>query len=120
MYLIHSFIHSFTWLCPQVAEEVESQLQKYKAAVDEINSKTAGAGGDDALMDHEELLRRNTQNLMSAVSSLPELQVGLAFLCRVLSSSSVVMLQCCWWVIIQSCAAAKKLVFPALLSASMC
>ena len=27
---------------PQVAEEVESQLQKYKAAVDEINSKTGG------------------------------------------------------------------------------
>eukprot|EP00882_Tetradesmus_deserticola_P014509 GHRQ01015430.1.p1 GENE.GHRQ01015430.1~~GHRQ01015430.1.p1 ORF type:complete len:502 (+),score=225.28 GHRQ01015430.1:280-1785(+) len=59
---------------PKVAEEVESQLQKYKAAVDEINSKTAGAEGDDALLDHEELLRRNTQNLMSAVSSLPELQ----------------------------------------------
>ncbi|WIA16431.1 hypothetical protein OEZ85_013119 [Tetradesmus obliquus] len=58
---------------PKVAEEVESQLQKYKAAVDEINSKTAG-GGDEAILDHEEMLRRNTQNLMSAVSSLPELQ----------------------------------------------
>jgi hypothetical protein len=56
---------------------VESQLQKYKAAVDEINSKTAG-DGDDTLLDHEELLRRNTQNLMSAVSSLPELQVRAA------------------------------------------
>ena len=30
----------------------------------------AGAG----VIDHEELLRRNTQHLMSAVSSLPELQ----------------------------------------------
>jgi hypothetical protein len=27
------------------------------------------------VIDHEELLRRNTQHLMSAVSSLPELQV---------------------------------------------
>jgi hypothetical protein len=140
----------------QVAEEVESQLQKYKAAVDEINAKTggehdndtngeaegegdepamvsAGSGGDVGVwwrgcyavlcdhlevatderlqclslvvlrhavvccgvkcavtwcavcvmcpvgvIDHEELLRRNTQHLMSAVSSLPELQVGVA------------------------------------------
>lgn len=62
----------------QVAEEVESQLQKYKAAVDEINSKTAGtsADADGVILDHDELLKRNTQNLMSAVSSLPELQVG--------------------------------------------
>ena len=65
----------------QVAEEVESQLQKYKAAVDEINSKTAGNGADKdgVLLDHDELLKRNTQNLMSAVSSLPELQVGRRF-----------------------------------------
>ncbi|KAF8065561.1 SLY1 [Scenedesmus sp. PABB004] len=59
---------------PKVAEEVESQLQKYKAAVDEINAKTAGHDADGVQPDHEELLRRNTQNLMSAVSSLPELQ----------------------------------------------
>lgn len=61
----------------QVAEEVEGQLQKYKTAVDEINSKTAGDGGgaDGVMLDHDELLKRNTQNLMSAVSSLPELQV---------------------------------------------
>eukprot|EP00878_Enallax_costatus_P003254 GHUV01003457.1.p1 GENE.GHUV01003457.1~~GHUV01003457.1.p1 ORF type:complete len:653 (+),score=212.17 GHUV01003457.1:296-2254(+) len=61
---------------PKVAEEVESQLQRYKAAVDEINSKTAGNGAeaDGVLLDHDELLKRNTQNLMSAVSSLPELQ----------------------------------------------
>lgn len=44
--------------------------------MDEINSKTAAGGeADGVIMDHEELLRRNTQNLMSAVSSLPELQV---------------------------------------------
>ena len=29
---------------PQVAEEVETQLQKYKAAVDEINAKAAASG----------------------------------------------------------------------------
>lgn len=65
-------------MCTQVAEEVETQLQRYKSAVDEINAKTAGSGGADgegAVIDHEELLRRNTQNLMTAVSSLPELQV---------------------------------------------
>eukprot|EP00775_Hariotina_reticulata_P012398 gene12398-12533_t len=61
---------------PKVAEEVESQLQKYKAAVDEINAKTGGDpnASNGVMVDHEELLRRNTQNLMSAVSSLPELQ----------------------------------------------
>lgn len=52
--------------------------------MDEINSKTAG-GGDEAILDHEEMLRRNTQNLMSAVSSLPELQV-CALCCLNLSS----------------------------------
>lgn len=31
----------------QVAEEVESQLQKYKAAVDEINAKTGGEHDTD-------------------------------------------------------------------------
>jgi hypothetical protein len=30
----------------QVAEEIETQLQKYKAAVDEINAKTGGDHGD--------------------------------------------------------------------------
>eukprot|EP00879_Flechtneria_rotunda_P018857 GHRR01019794.1.p1 GENE.GHRR01019794.1~~GHRR01019794.1.p1 ORF type:complete len:638 (+),score=249.45 GHRR01019794.1:780-2693(+) len=62
---------------PKVAEEVETQLQQYKAAVDEINSKTAAqqqADADGVVLDHEEMLKRNTQNLMSAVSSLPELQ----------------------------------------------
>jgi len=32
----------------QVAEEVESQLQKYKAAVDEINANTGGDHGPDS------------------------------------------------------------------------
>jgi hypothetical protein len=69
--------------------------------VDEINSKTAGAGGDDALLDHEELLRRNTQNLMSAVSSLPELQVGVASLFRTL-------LRCCLWVRHHTCSSLHR------------
>jgi len=65
---------------PKVAEEVESQLQKYKAAVDEINAKAAAGGQQhDEAVDHDEQLRRNTQHLMSAVSSLPELQVRVVF-----------------------------------------
>ncbi|KAI8474656.1 MAG: SM/Sec1-family protein [Monoraphidium minutum] len=60
---------------PKVAEEVETQLQKYKASVDEINAKAAAGGQQhDEVVDHDEQLRRNTQHLMSAVSSLPELQ----------------------------------------------
>ncbi|GIL46543.1 hypothetical protein Vafri_3525 [Volvox africanus] len=59
---------------PKVAEEVETQLQRYRAAVDEINKKTAAGAGQDGAFDPDELLRRNTQNLMQAVSSLPELQ----------------------------------------------
>jgi hypothetical protein len=34
--------------CVQVAEEVEAQLQKYKAAVDEINAKTGGDADADS------------------------------------------------------------------------
>lgn len=58
----------------QVAEEVETQLQRYRAAVDEINKKTAAQQGQEGAFDPDELLRRNTQHLMQAVSSLPELQ----------------------------------------------
>lgn len=58
----------------QVAEEVETQLQRYRAAVDEINKKTAAHAGQEGAFDPDDLLRRNTQNLMQAVSSLPELQ----------------------------------------------
>ncbi len=57
-----------------MAEEVESQLQKYRAAVDEINKRTAAGAGQDGSFDPDELIRRNTQHLMQAVSSLPELQ----------------------------------------------
>lgn len=51
-----------------------AQLQRYRAAVDEINRRTAAGAAEGQFVDHDELLRRSTQNLMAAVSSLPELQ----------------------------------------------
>lgn len=42
--------------CVQVAEEVESQLQKYKAAVDEINAKTGGDHDADSNGEHSAVL----------------------------------------------------------------
>lgn len=59
---------------PKVAEEVEVQLQRYKTAVDEINRKTGAGGAQEGAYDPDEQIRKNTQHLMSAVSSLPELQ----------------------------------------------
>uniref|UniRef100_A0A7S0RXY2 SM/Sec1-family protein n=1 Tax=Chlamydomonas leiostraca TaxID=1034604 RepID=A0A7S0RXY2_9CHLO len=59
---------------PKVAEEVETQLQRYKQAVDEINARTAAGAAEGAYVDGDELLRAATASLMSAVSSLPELQ----------------------------------------------
>lgn len=58
---------------PKVAEEVEVQLQRYKQAVEEINKNTAG-GPEEGVFDPEQLMQKNTRSLMSAVSSLPELQ----------------------------------------------
>jgi len=59
---------------PKVAEEVETQLRLYREKVDEINKKATAGPQDGVPYDHDELLQRNTQHLMSAVSSLPELQ----------------------------------------------
>lgn len=42
--------------------------------MDEINRKTAAGGAQEGAFDPDELLKQNTQNLMMAVSSLPELQ----------------------------------------------
>lgn len=53
---------------PKVAESVEAALSKYKQGLEEVNRKTQ--------MEEEEAasgLSANTQNLMSAVNSLPEL-----------------------------------------------
>ena len=56
---------------PQIAQQVEAELSKYKAAVEELNRKTGSH--IDPLADPNELMKNNTRNLMSAVSSLPEL-----------------------------------------------
>ena len=53
---------------PKVAEEVEAELASYKRAMADINDKTNSVGADDADVG------ANTQNLVSAVASLPELQ----------------------------------------------
>eukprot|EP00803_Ostreobium_quekettii_P003899 evm.model.scf_1298.4 EVM.evm.TU.scf_1298.4 scf_1298:28637-31515(-) len=52
---------------PKVAEEVENQLQNYKKAAEEVTRKSKGGSETVELDEH------NTENLMSAVSSLPEL-----------------------------------------------
>ncbi|KAF2282761.1 hypothetical protein GH714_043170 [Hevea brasiliensis] len=55
---------------PEVAVEIETQLNKYKKDVDEVNRRTGGADG--AEFDGTDLIG-NTKHLMNAVNSLPEL-----------------------------------------------
>ncbi|GAB4849105.1 Vesicle trafficking between the ER and Golgi [Ancistrocladus abbreviatus] len=55
---------------PEVALEIETQLNKYKKDVDEVNRRTGGTNG--AEFDGTDLIG-NTKHLMSAVNSLPEL-----------------------------------------------
>ncbi|KAJ7549979.1 hypothetical protein O6H91_07G077100 [Diphasiastrum complanatum] len=55
---------------PKVAEEVETQLNKYKQDIEEVNRRTGGSK-EGSLDDHE--LLGHTKHLMSAVNSLPEL-----------------------------------------------
>ncbi|CAA6673554.1 unnamed protein product [Spirodela intermedia] len=55
---------------PKVAEEIETQLGKYKLDVDEVNRRTGGKDG--AEFDGTDLIG-NTKHLMNAVNSLPEL-----------------------------------------------
>lgn len=50
---------------PEVAVEIETQLNKYKRDVEEVNRKTGGSGEVD--------FDGNTKHLMNAVNSLPEL-----------------------------------------------
>ncbi len=108
----------FVWHCvnkqpmhiTQVAEEVEAQLQSYKRAVDEINARTGGvAGGRDGVQeDHEEVLRRNTATLMSAVSSLPELQV-----CSYITAAACAsMCHCCCLYVPLCCAFYERTFWP--------
>lgn len=55
---------------PEVAVEIEAQLNKYKQDVDEVNKRTGGTSG--AEFDGTDLIG-NTKHLMNAVNSLPEL-----------------------------------------------
>ncbi|CAN4112589.1 unnamed protein product [Withania somnifera] len=55
---------------PEVAVEIEAQLNKYKKDVEEVNKRTGGNSGAD--FDGTDLVG-NTKHLMNAVNSLPEL-----------------------------------------------
>lgn len=55
---------------PEVAVEIETQLNKYKRDVEEVNRRTGG--NDGAEFDGSDLIG-NTKHLMNAVNSLPEL-----------------------------------------------
>ncbi|KAG6761917.1 hypothetical protein POTOM_035158 [Populus tomentosa] len=55
---------------PEVAVEIETQLNKYKKDVDEVNRRTGGTDG--AEFEGTDLIG-NTKHLMNAVNSLPEL-----------------------------------------------
>lgn len=68
------FESNFLPIARRVAEEVEGQLKAYRSAVEEINRKTISGPQDGVPYDPEDLVARNTQNLIHAVSSLPELQ----------------------------------------------
>ncbi|CAL1372952.1 unnamed protein product [Linum trigynum] len=56
---------------PDVAGEIETQLNKYKKDVDEVNRRTGGADGQPEFEGTD--LIGNTKHLMNAVNSLPEL-----------------------------------------------
>lgn len=56
---------------PEVALEIENQLNKYKKDVEEVNRRTGGNDGG-AEFDGTDLIG-NTKHLMNAVNSLPEL-----------------------------------------------
>ncbi|KAL6783831.1 SLY1 [Auxenochlorella protothecoides x Auxenochlorella symbiontica] len=57
---------------PKIAEQVEAELARYRAAVDELN-RSAGSNVLDAAADPADLMAGNTKHLMSAINSLPEL-----------------------------------------------
>ena len=58
---------------PKIAEQVEAELSKYKAAVEELNRATGANVDPSAVGDPNDFMAANTRGLMSAVSSLPEL-----------------------------------------------
>ncbi|XP_068659257.1 SEC1 family transport protein SLY1-like [Aristolochia californica] len=55
---------------PKAAEEIQTQLEKYKQDVDEVNQRTGAHDGAD--FDGPDLIG-HTKHLMNAVNSLPEL-----------------------------------------------
>ncbi|KAL4558959.1 hypothetical protein LXL04_031085 [Taraxacum kok-saghyz] len=55
---------------PEVAVEIETQLNKYKKDVDEVNRRTGEGGAEE--FEGTDLIG-NTKHLMNAVNSLPEL-----------------------------------------------
>lgn len=55
---------------PKIAEQVEAELARYRAAVDELN-RSAGSNVLDAAADPADLMAGNTKHLMSAINSLP-------------------------------------------------
>ncbi|XP_062086637.1 SEC1 family transport protein SLY1 [Humulus lupulus] len=55
---------------PEVAVEIETQLNKYKKDVDDVNRRTGGTDGTE--FDGTDMIG-NTKHLMNAVNSLPEL-----------------------------------------------
>ncbi|ESQ32873.1 hypothetical protein EUTSA_v10003843mg [Eutrema salsugineum] len=57
---------------PQVAMEIETQLNKYKRDVEEVNMRTSGGRKNSAEFDGTDLIG-NTKHLKDAVNSLPEL-----------------------------------------------
>eukprot|EP01025_Chloroclados_australasicus_P065288 TRINITY_DN8904_c0_g1_i2.p1 TRINITY_DN8904_c0_g1~~TRINITY_DN8904_c0_g1_i2.p1 ORF type:complete len:501 (-),score=62.95 TRINITY_DN8904_c0_g1_i2:656-2158(-) len=57
---------------PEIASEVDAALGEYKKAMDRINQKTGGQGNADQMSGDDDF-NQNTKELMSAVSSIPEL-----------------------------------------------
>ncbi|XP_010432820.1 PREDICTED: SEC1 family transport protein SLY1-like [Camelina sativa] len=57
---------------PEVALEIETQLNKYKKDVEEVNRRTGGGARGIAEFDGTDLIG-NTKHLMNAVNSLPVL-----------------------------------------------
>jgi sec1 family domain-containing protein 1 len=71
---------------PDVAAAVDSELKKYKAAVDEVNRRAAGGGGGNAATTAapppSSSATADTQGLAAAVATLPELTAKKAVLDR--------------------------------------
>lgn len=76
--------------------QVEAELGRYKAAVEELNRKTGSH--IDPLADPNDLMKSSTRNLMSAVSSLPGEACCWAAtrLAGGVSTRSSILVDCSW------------------------